>query len=235
MPIDLFSVAGEIRNKVYEELLSASERIIIESGPRPPRLYMIAASRLYSAILLVNKRANREASPLLYSRSQFEFGIDWPGTEERHETKRLIFASFISQIGLQNASFLRHLCIPFSASGNHYSPGIVLEENSMSTLKLFRDKCTGITTLNAVFETITAEMLAVMYTSFSSMPTLKYVNIITYDGLLSDELIEKICNWGWTAEIVQLDEEDDDYDYESDDDEGYYWRGYDSYSLYDSD
>ncbi|KAH7248473.1 hypothetical protein B0J15DRAFT_563014 [Fusarium solani] len=229
MPIDFFSFAGEIRNKVYEELLSVSEPIIIELGPR--HLYMVAISCPYSAILLVNKMANREASPLLYSRNRFEFGIDRPGTKAGHETERMVFASFVSQIGLQNASFLRHLCIPFSASNNHYPAGMVLEENSISTLKLIRDKCIGITTLDAVFETITAEMLAVVYASFNSMPSLKNVNIITYDGLLSVDLREKICNWGWILEVMELEEEEDDYSYESDDDEGHYWRGYDSYSL----
>lgn len=111
---------------------------------------------------------------------------------------------------------------------------MVLEENSISNLKLIRDKCRGITTLDAVLEThVTAETLAVVHASFNSIPSLKNVNIITYDGLLSVDLREKIRNWGWILEFMELKEEEEDrfgpegdnsgnYNYESDDDGGHY-------------
>lgn len=103
MPIDFFNFAGEIRNKVYEELLSVSEPIIIESGPR--RLYMVAISCPYSAILLANKRANSEASPLLYSRNRFEFGIDRPGTKAGYKTERMILASLSTKSDSRTQAF----------------------------------------------------------------------------------------------------------------------------------
>jgi hypothetical protein len=125
MPINLFSLPAEIRIKIYEELLVLSEPITLEmirklswaffrdltaSKPHTSRL-----SSLYPALLLSNKRAHSEASPVLYSRNRFRLQ-DLPV----HGTHVTIIALFLDQIGRRNASFLRYIYIPFSGLDDCY-------------------------------------------------------------------------------------------------------------------
>jgi len=81
MPINFFNFLNEIRNKIYEEALMLSEPIILVVAQLYNRIYSLSLLRNYllykllrlcPAILLVNKRAHREASPLLYSRNCFK-------------------------------------------------------------------------------------------------------------------------------------------------------------------
>ncbi|KAL6405998.1 hypothetical protein AUP68_10556 [Ilyonectria robusta] len=241
MPIDFFNFSGEIRIKVYEELLVVPEIVTIElSLDSPSRPYMVrGSSHLYPEVLLANKMAHREAGPLLYSGNYFRFGIDMPVYETGYDTEHKIFASFLDHIGLQNTGFLSCLCIAFPAYNNHRPGGIALEDNSMSTLKLIRDMCTDIAMLEMVLQSdTTAEALAVVRTQLNSMPSLKDIKVVVDDGLLCEDLIEKMRDWGWTVEVVELEEasdrfgsdgwgcDDDDYGDEYDDDDNMWFGGF---------
>jgi hypothetical protein len=115
MPINFFSFPSEIRNKIYEEALLLSEPIILVA--REPHGIIVGLSlprnsgecgplRLCPAILLANRRAHREASPLLYSRNRFRL-------------HKGFLTLFLDHIGPQNASFLRHICIAFPTFDNY--------------------------------------------------------------------------------------------------------------------
>jgi hypothetical protein len=78
MPIHFFSFPSKIRNKIYKEALVLSEPIILWVRQPYGGIYGLALPRnsrecgplrLCPAILLANKRAHWEASPLLYSRN----------------------------------------------------------------------------------------------------------------------------------------------------------------------
>jgi hypothetical protein len=178
----------------------------------------------------------REARPLLYSSNRFRFSDLEP--THRLETKSAVLASFLSQIERQNASFLRHVCIDFPAFDD-YRPGTaMLQEDSIKTLELIRDNCTGIaileTSLRDTFRLefadykldsspIAAEALELLDARFKAISSLKevIVNVHVYDDEgLSDDLRKKMRDCEWTIKVTKLEEsehdlEEDEYaDYE---------------------
>jgi hypothetical protein len=159
--------------------------------------------RLCPAILLANKRAHREASALLYSRNCVRL------------QERAILTSFLDHIGPQNASFLRHVCIPFSAFDDYHLGSVTLKEDSIRTLERIRDNCTNLATLETSlrFRTIiamesaidfdsprAAAALALVDARFKAISSLKEIIVNVYDEPLSCDLREKMRGCGWTIE-----------------------------------
>jgi hypothetical protein len=231
MPINFFSFPSEIRNKIYEEALVLSEPIILVvaqpyggiyglSLPRNSLFY--GPLRLCPAILLANKRAHREASPLLYSRNCF-----------RVQT-RGILTLFLDDIGPQNASFLRHICITFPAFDDNHVGSVTLKEDSIRTLELIRDNCTNLTTLetslrlrtiNAMEVAINmldspraAAPLALVDARFKAISSLKEIIVNVYDEPLSCDLREKMRGCGWTIEATEWEESENVGSYNENDD-----------------
>jgi hypothetical protein len=132
MPINLSSLPAEIRIKIYEELLVLSEPITLEMIRKPSwaffrdltasKLHTSRLSSLYPALLLSNKSAHSEASPVLYSRYRFRLQDLPDGT---HVT---ILASFLDQIGRRNASFLRYIYIPFPGLDSCHFGSVTLQD-----------------------------------------------------------------------------------------------------------
>ena len=272
MPINFFSFPGEVRNKIYEKLLVFSEPIILEMATDPScDLYRVLPTtdpctsgllRLCPAILLANKRAHSEASPLLYSRNRFR--LQDPGLVD--ETQGAILTSFLDHIGRQNASFLRHICMAFPAFDEYDLGSVTLQEDSIRTLELVRNNCTNIATLEMSLQTTTAmefaidaldsprtaaEALVLVNARFKAISSLKEVIVNVYDETPSDDLRKKIRGCGWIIKVTELEESDgvglfDEYDDYAEDDyaekrreeeweEEYYRRRRDLYWKNDSD
>jgi hypothetical protein len=208
MVINFFNFASEIRNKVYEELLFASDLITIElttdSSNSP---YMVKGPYLYPAVLLANKIAFNEASSGLYGRNCFRFGIDISGSKSEHETEAVILASFLDHIGLENARLLHSLCVMFPVYTSH---DISPVRDTISTLGLIRDICIDIAVLEMVLETdINSDALTATRSQLDSILSLKDIKVYTYDGLLSENLIEMMRSWDWIVHVAELDEASD--------------------------
>ena len=207
MPINFFSFPSEIRNKIYEEALVLSEPIVLVvtepngtlKGLSLPRNSSLCGPlRLCLAILFANNRAHREASPLLYSRNRF-----------RLQNPTL----FLDDIGPQNASFLRHICIAFPAIYDyHHLESVTLKEDSIRTLERIRDNCTNLATLETSlrFRTIIAmesaididspRPLALVDARFKAISSLKEIIVNVYDEPISCDLREEMRGCGWTIE-----------------------------------
>ena len=82
-------------------------------------------------VILANKRAHHEATPLLYSRNRFRLDQGF-------------LTLFLDHIGPQNASFLRHIYIGFPA---FHLGSVTLKEDSIRTRERIRDNCTNLPTL----------------------------------------------------------------------------------------
>jgi hypothetical protein len=239
MPVDFFDLPGEVRNKIYEELLIHSNTIFLNVARcnLDPPLYSAEFIHLCPAILQVNKKAHREASSILYSRNCFEV--------ENFE----LFASFLDQIGPQNAGFLRRLVIAFPAFHNDgHSVGITLQDDGLRTLDLIRDKCQNIVTLETSLHTTTAmeicldeaespraaeQALALVDARLKAIPSLQELLVHVYDEPINIPLREKMRDYGWIIKIAERDQweidgRSDDYDYDID------YHGYDSYDSYDA-
>jgi hypothetical protein len=177
------------------------------------------------AILLANKRAHHEASPLLYSRNRFRLDQGF-------------LTLFLDHIGPQNASFLRHICIAFPAFVDYHLGSVTLKEDSIRTLERIRNNCTNLATLETSlrFRTIiamesaididsprAAAALSLVGARFKAISLLKEIIVNVYDRPLSCNLREEMRDCGWTiegtweeSESVGSYDEDDDYWWDND-------------------
>lgn len=140
--INLFSLPRKIRNIIYRRVLVVLHPLFLfqDTGSRvetfapemPPR---------WLALLYTNRQVYDEASTVLYGSNRFTF-VD--ATQHQHELIR----SFLNCIGSVNAGSLSHICINFPVAESVGHRGkVVLRKDSLHTLKLLRDKCTSLTTL----------------------------------------------------------------------------------------
>jgi len=161
----------------------------------------------------------REASPLLYSGNRFGFSHPYPMTWIFAECQ--VFTSFLSQIGRQNASFLRHISIHFP-DFDDFRPA-TLRKESMKLLEFIRDNCTSIATLEISMDSpyssaytadldsslVTGEALELLDARFKAMSSLKeiIVNVPVYGNEgPSDSLRKKMRDCGWTIKDIELEE-----------------------------
>jgi hypothetical protein len=222
MPLNFFSFPGEIRNKIYRELLVLSHPVGINvatsfwySPYEIPPAAKLNTSGLCLALLYVSKRVYSEASSLFYSENCFmlsdlEFPLGYP-------LQSAIFTSFLDRIGRQNASFLHHLCIAFPALDDYHLGRIPLKEDSIRTLELIRLNCPNITTLETSLETTTAmeeainaldspraatKVLALVDARFKAISSLKEVIVNVDDEPPNDDLRKKIRDYAWTIKVT---------------------------------
>ncbi|MCJ1257758.1 hypothetical protein MMC24_005584 [Lignoscripta atroalba] len=214
--MNFFGLATEIRLKIYSELLILSEPIVFvaDYGPSSPPLLQSKRDSLYPALLRVNKKAHREASPLLYSNNRFQFPDVFTSTQDATDSAHI--APFLCQIGSQ-ASLIRHICIAFPTFDDYRHDRVRLHEAHIKNLELMRDTCTSITTLELLLpldlvnyalsdSLIAAGALDLLNTRFKTISPLKeiIVNFQVYGGEdLSDEM-KKVRDCGWTVEITKL-------------------------------
>lgn len=256
MTVDFFSLPGEVRNKIYEELLVSSNTIAIflnitwslNFRPRGPRIFGTDSDgsgllHLYLVILRLNKIVHREASSILYSRNCFQI------------QNSNILASFLDQIGPQNAGLLRQLVIAFPAFHNDgHAVGITLQEDSVQMLDLICDKCQNIVTLETSLHTTDAmeilldefdgpraadQALALVDTRLKAIPSLQKFLVNVYDEPINLALREKLRDCGWIIKISkrnqrEMDELSEDYDYDVDYDVDYDFYSYDSNDRYEA-
>ena len=189
----------------------------------------------------MSKTIHREASLLLYARNCFDFSM---GTSED-------VASFLEQIGRNNAGCIRHICVSFP---NFFSldPGAVtLEQDSASILATIQSHCTNLKTLTAsVYTTnvmelkldaldnlkITGEALSLVNTHFRTIPSLQEIIVEVYADGPCDHARRLMESHGWTVRIVEYvesdwerDSNDFDCDYDRYDNDDY--SDHDSYDI----
>jgi hypothetical protein len=215
--IDFFKFPGEIRNKIYEELLVVPDTITIECIFTLGRVFLrvlLKRTRPHPAILLANKATNQEATLILYSENQFEFlNRDLASSETNNSPLK----EFLDYIGPINASFLRHLIIN--------PPGYIYYTNNTmglgihnSPLMLIQEKCTSIAILEIFLheagDSIYGNELDVLHTHVSSIPSLQEVRVAAHRGVYNAKVLEKMRSWGWIVELIGV-EELDEYESES--------------------
>jgi hypothetical protein len=179
---------------------------------------------------------HREASTLLYSRNRFRLDKGF-------------LTLFLDHIGPQNASLLRHICIPFPAFIDYHLESVTLKEDSIRTLERIRDNCTNLATLETslrfrtmnimesaieVSDSPRAAALALVDARFKAISSLKEIIVNVYDEPISCDLRKEMHGCGWTIEGTWEEsesvDEDDDYwwddywdDYYREDEKDYYW------------
>jgi hypothetical protein len=180
-------------------------RVLGEEKKRVRGVFLIAAGTIdhYAFVQRFSSPTKGEASQLLYSRNCVTL------------QECAILTSFFDHIGPQNASFLRHICIPFPAFDNYHFGSVALKKDSIRTLKRMRDNCTNLVALKTSlhFRMIiamesamdfdspqAAAALALVEARFKAILSLKEIIANVYNKPLNCDLREKICGCGWTIE-----------------------------------
>jgi hypothetical protein len=237
-PMNFFNLPTEFRLQVYKELLVFPEPIKFKTTKELslPPLVLHKRCNLCPAALRANKRVHREANGLLYTGNRFEF-IDLVPMERLMYTDCTAVESFLNQIGRQNSSVIRHICIDFSTISD-YRPGTAcLHGGSIKTLELLRENCTSLTILETpLYDIIPLEVyhedtgkrmvadaaVELVDARFRDISSLKeiVVNVYTYDQYKdldydplknpSDELLRKMRDHGWTTKITVIDIEEEE-------------------------
>ena len=230
--MNFFNFPAEIRLQIYEELFVRPEPLIFITSNFSSTLPLITEQcyHLCPELLRTSKSVHREASPVLYSGNGFKFiGLE---ATSRLSTKSAALASFFSQIGRQNASFLRHVLIDFDVNHDDYPDSwTVRQENSIEMVELIRDNCTSISKLETTLNDVTsgselvAKALELLDTRFKEISSLKeiIVHINCYEDP-SDDLKQAMRDCGWVAKITLLAdddvvEEEEEMDYSGEDEE----------------
>jgi len=232
MPLNFFSLPGEIRNKIYEELLVLPQPVTIDiatdswhdlHGVLPA--VKLDTSGLCLALLHVSKRVYSEASFLFYSENHFTL----PDQESPpgYPLQSAILTSFLDRIGRQNASLLHHICIAFPAFDDYHIGRVTLREDSIRTLELIRLNCPNIITLETSLVTTDAmevainaldspqaatEALALVDARFKAISPLEEVIVNVYDKPPNDDLRKKIRDHAWTIKVTEHSDDGDLFD-----------------------
>jgi hypothetical protein len=208
----LFALPAEIRIMIYSHVLIRSEPIVFEAGygPSSPPIFRSKKDGLCPALLRVNKEVNLEALPVLYSNNRFRFPEVFTST-----TTSAQIAPFLQQIGSQ-ASYIRHICIPFPIVNLSRSRKARLYDADIKNLELIRDACTGIMTIELSvppnYGYIAAEELDLLNMWFEKTLSLTEI-IINFEAYpehdLRDDLtkisdhLEKMHASRWTVKITK--------------------------------
>ena len=192
--------------------------------------------KLTPGLLHVNKAIH--ASSLLYAQNRFDFTI---GTPED-------VASFLRQIGRENADFIQHIYFGFPKFLNLDPDDVTLEDDSVGILANIRSGCANLSTLTtSLFSTnamelgldaldnpkVVTEALRLVNTHFRAISFLQEIIVKVYEDGPSDVIRRKMENHGWIISVAEYMEEEnfdgslsdfeyDDYGYDSDGDDDNY-------------
>jgi hypothetical protein len=111
---------------------------------------MVNRPCIYPAVFLASKIIFNEASFVLYGMNCFGFGTDGSGWKLDCEKEAVIFDSFLDHIRLKNARLLHSFVVTFPFHTSHdFNP----TRNTISILRLIRDRCFNIAKLHMVLKT----------------------------------------------------------------------------------
>ncbi|KAK4042993.1 hypothetical protein C8A01DRAFT_32938 [Parachaetomium inaequale] len=222
----LFSLPREIRNDIYQRVLFVSHPLYLfqeETGPsdkvglfapeRPP-------ARRWLALLYPNKQLHDEASAVLYGLSHFALVDATAGKNHAN-----LLSSFLGRIGSVNAGCLSHLCINFPAAvGNSEEEDVTADQQAgeedafLGELRLLREKCTSLVTLEMMVygrhakgvtvashdpdnSQLVRGVLSRMDAHLKAIPSLRRVLVRLYSGPLAPDVVEWMHGFGWVVSV----------------------------------
>ncbi|PSK43018.1 hypothetical protein B9Z65_6972 [Elsinoe australis] len=200
-----FALPRKARDAIYKEVLSVSHPLyLFQDTPSYMGVFAPEVPPHWLALLYTNRQASRESSAVLYAKNVFAF-------VDQAEEQTSLLRRFFTSIGPVNSSFLTRLCIDFPAFPGR-PEGPELRRDSQEGLKLVRDHCVGLTTiefsLNSLSsrkltsmvqgeKSIAQEAIAQIRSSLQSMPSLQEV-YIRLQGTRPPDFIVQImrdCDW----------------------------------------
>lgn len=161
------------------------------------------------SLLRVNKSIHSEASFVLYSQNRFD--LAYCDSE-----------FFLEQIGRENASCIKYLCIEFPQFNSLNLHDITLEDNSSRVLAKIQSHCTRLATLGTSFNSsnnaeleldgldnhdIAAQALALVNERFRGISSLQNIIVEMWKTGPSESIRNEMKNHGWTFDTMEFEEE----------------------------
>lgn len=189
-------------------------------------------------LLRASNTVHRETSSLFYAQNRFDFTIRTPED----------IASFLEQIGSNNATYIRHICIDFPRFRCLDLGSIALEEDSIGIFANISSYCTNMSTLTTSLDSTNAmeleldgldnpniviEALRSVNACFRGISSIQEIVVEVYEDSPSDHIRNTMRNHGWTISTTEYVEEEEQGRGWSDDDYGF--SDYDGGGDYDDD
>lgn len=206
--VDFLTLPVGIRNKIYKRVLFVPHPLYLFQEPGSHvESFMPEKPVGWLAILYTNRKIYREASAVLYEKNRFHL-VDI--TEQQFG----LLQSFLECIGPVNAASLSHLCINFPVVESACGPSgnINPRLDSLETLKLVRDKCTNLSTLEMLVhhknrdvfrktDNFLLEALSLVDSQFKTIPSLEkvIVRFTVHDGVPSSTTRKLMQELGWVV------------------------------------
>ena len=208
--ITFFSLPREIRHKVYKRVLIVAHPVFLfqDAGSR---VETFAPDKPFQwlSLLYTNRQMHSEAIPVLYGMNIFSLVDTTP-------QQAGLLQSFLSCIGSMNAGLLSHICINFPvAESIEGQPGkFKLRDDSLQSLKLLREKCSYLTTLETFIHSKNSkgliktdqdnsqsiqDGLSQIDAQLKTIPSLNRVIVRIHDGTLTPSVIELMQGLGWVV------------------------------------
>ncbi|MCJ1419516.1 hypothetical protein MMC32_005871 [Xylographa parallela] len=206
--INFFSLPCEIRKKIYERVLIVAHPVYLfqEPGSRVETFVPDKPFRWLS-LLHTNCLIHSETIPVLYGMNNFCLVDTTPQQVG-------LLKDFLNCIGSVNAGLLSHLCINFPVTEHIVDqPGKVkLRDDSLQTLKLLRERCINLTTLETlihrrnskglvVTEQASSQFIQDGLSQFNSqlkaISSLNKVIVRVHEGTPTPSVLEMMQGLGW--------------------------------------
>ncbi|KAJ4356782.1 uncharacterized protein N0V89_004818 [Didymosphaeria variabile] len=134
MPKTFLKLPSEVRNDIYERVLVLENPISFAGNVGDGS---VNAGMLTPGLLLASKEVSSEAASILYAQNYFNF--------EDCDSEEL--DAFLTGIGQDNASFVRHLIIDFPDIGCPDKKTVALGLESAALLRMIRERCRNLITI----------------------------------------------------------------------------------------
>ncbi|TRX88805.1 hypothetical protein FHL15_010264 [Xylaria flabelliformis] len=221
--LSFLHLPSELRNEIYHLVLRYQDPI----DPWVRGEFRRILQELTPGLLRANKAIHREASSLFYGTNRFNLSNAMPEN----------VASFLDEIGSDNAGYIRHVLIRFPELPMLTAGDATLSEKSVSFLAVIQSRCTNLTTLKTSLDMtyhrelglidpyelgeleVVAEALQLVDTHFRAILSLQEIILEVYERDATDPIKRIVKNHGWTISEIEEDEDwymayrdGDDYD-----------------------
>ena len=202
----LLDLPIEIRRIIYKLVLAVNTPLYLFGESTQVRSFALELPRQWLALLHTNQQISNEASAVLYSSNRFTL-VDATKQEE-------LLQSFLDGIGPANASSLSFLTVGFPVveriSEESQKPR--LHKESLRSLALLQERCTGLTTLQAMIQSQNSSGLSKenqddlpfikdafsqIDTQMRAIPSLRRISVRIYGVNLNPRVVELMQGLGW--------------------------------------
>ena len=204
MSSNFFSLPRELRGQIYELVLLHRE--VINPRVESSLWFSRPQFKLNTELLHVNKTIHHETSSLFYSQNRFDFTMGYPED----------VASFLGQIGRNNADYIRHICVDFP--NFLFDPVVTLDDYSVRILANIQSGCANLSTLTTTRRStdmwehrlnalcnpkVVTEALKLVNTHFRAISSLREIIFEVYHDGPSDHMRSEMESHGWTINITE--------------------------------